>query len=132
MNTRVRRSGAFLALAPALVWLITTFYLGSIDGDPTDPIQFELKDKVHHAIAFGLMQRTHYRALQFFFPSWSEVRVVVTAVVTASLAGIGLELWQAYLPHRSADVFDALADIAGAVLFAFLFFDRSKKVEATS
>ena len=132
MNARPRRSGAYLALGPAIIWLVTTFYLGSIDGDPTDPIRFELKDKVLHAIAFGLMQRTHYRAFQFLFPSWTELRVVVTSVVTASLAGVALELWQAYLPHRTADVFDALADTAGAILFALLFFDRPKKAEASA
>ncbi|HSC85734.1 MAG TPA: VanZ family protein [Polyangiaceae bacterium] len=116
-----RGPGGILALAPALLWLGTTFYVGSMARDPLAVIEFDAKDKVLHALFFGVMQRTHFRALLFLFPKRPASFLNVRAAITTILVGILLELWQAFLPHRSAELLDAVADAVGAVCFAWLF-----------
>lgn len=115
------RPGGFLALVPAFVYLVTAFYLGSIDQDPLHAVQFEAKDKFLHAFFFGVMQRTHYRALEFLWPRASAARISWSAASSATGVGILLELWQAFLPHRTAELLDVFADAFGAFAFAWIF-----------
>jgi VanZ family protein len=115
------RAGAFLHVAPAVLYVGAVFYLGSSPVDPLHGVDFELKDKVLHVIAFAGMQLTQARALAFIWPEWSRRRVATSAAILTSLLGALLEVWQAALPHRSADVFDLVADVTGAVLAAFVW-----------
>ncbi len=115
------RAGAFLHVAPAILYVGVVFYLGSISIDPLEGISFDLKDKVLHVLAFGGMQITQARALSFLWPEWSRKRVAIWAAILTSLVGALLELWQAALPHRSADFFDFAADALGAALAAFVW-----------
>jgi len=113
--------GAVVALVPALLYLVTAFYVGSIDQDPLAVVQFHWKDKLLHALFFGVMQRTHYRAFEYLRPGAAPRTISVWAFMTAAAAGILLEVWQAFLPHRTAELWDAIADAVGAALFAWLF-----------
>lgn len=64
-------------------------------------------DKAAHAGAYGL--------LAFFF--WLALRRAVLPIVLSTLYGVSDELHQAFVPGRSLDPFDLLADAAGACLF---------------
>jgi VanZ family protein len=126
------RAGAFLNVAPAVLYVGVVFYLGSISIDPMQGVDFELKDKVAHFIAFGSMQLTQARAMSFIWPEWSRKRVATWAAICTTLVGALLEVWQSALPHRSADPWDLLADMIGATAAAFLWvWFLGERAEAT-
>lgn len=93
----------------ALLWAGLTFWVsGSPDAqgaagwlDLSPP-----RDKLFHAANFGVL------ALLIFFASGRPW----LAVLLASLYGATDELHQAFVPGRSADASDWLADTAGAAL----------------
>jgi len=68
-------------------------------------------DKALHAVAFGGMAAVLWTGLGCDAP------VTTWLVVTAT--GVVDELNQVFIPGRSADVFDALADTVGAALVVF-------------
>ena len=86
-----------------------------------DDVRELARDKVEHALAFGLMQWTHARAVAFFWPKLSGRQVALVTFGTAALAGGLLELWQFALPHRMADWADFAADAVGAAIGALLW-----------
>lgn len=110
------RPGALHHVLPALLYVVAVFYMGSIAVDPPGELAFDWSDKVLHALAFGGMQFTLARAMRFSWPELSAERVAVRSVVTAAACGGVLELWQAALPHRSAELLDFVADAVGAGL----------------
>lgn len=74
-------------------------------------------DKVEHALAFA--------ALAFVFLRAYRHRVIW--VITGCVAfGVGIELVQYFIPWRSAELADLVADIVGVLLgwMAFIIFSR--------
>lgn len=118
------RPGSVLHVAPAIVYVVAVFYLGSVAMDPLPGMSFAWKDKLLHALVFAGMQLSLARAMRFVWPSWSLVEVAGRSTVTAIACGGALELWQAALPHRSAEWFDWLADGVGAGLGGVLWWYR--------
>lgn len=101
---------------PALAYVGLIFVLGSINGPP-GPVR--LNDKVMHALAFGPVPILHYRALTFFLPELAPgLALAVSAAIGSAVGGL-LELYQARLPHRSAEWLDWAADTAAVVAVAF-------------
>jgi VanZ family protein len=106
---------------PAIVYIVAIFWLGGarIPG-PFVPPQGIPVDKIEHAFAFGLMQVFLWRALRYEFPALSPERQSWAAALLASAFGGILELYQASIPYRSADVWDFVADAIGASITAIL------------
>jgi VanZ family protein len=75
-------------------------------------------DKLLHALAFGGMQLVFLRALRFELPRWTLSKQNLGALALASGVGGLLELYQMALPHRSAELYDWVADTLGALLAA--------------
>lgn len=114
MTLRARGIGAALTeVGPAVLYVVAIFVGGSLSGGET---YVPLTDKQLHAIAFGAMVPLLVRAVGFVRPAFSlPVRLVVSAGLSSALGAL-LEIWQAILPHRDADVFDWVADTIGAVV----------------
>jgi hypothetical protein len=68
-------------------------------------------DKIVHALIFGLVMYWGVRA---------GLPLGVWLAVTVAHAGVSEALQHWLLPHRSGDVWDAVADAAGALVAAFL------------
>lgn len=136
MTDEARPSGTLrkATLAVAGVYLALTFYLGST---PQELVQyaFRAQDKVSHLVFFGLMQWTHLAAAEAWLPRFAFGRLRLGAVLSATAVGGLLEVWQAFLPHRSAEGLDLAADALGAALFALLYrkrrFSREPSVGAS-
>ncbi|NLE88838.1 MAG: VanZ family protein [Myxococcales bacterium] len=126
------RPGALHHVAPALLYVLAVFYLGSISTDPLAEVSFDWKDKVIHAIVFGGMQLTLARAVRFLWPELTIRRVAVVSAVAATLCGGLLELWQAALPHRTAELLDFLADALGAAVAGVWWARRQGTLAAES
>ncbi len=76
------------------------------------PVNFN--DKVEHGIVFFI--------LAFLLNRTSDQhKKRLRNVIVLSLFGIMIELIQYYIPHRSTSISDALANIAGILVFQLLF-----------
>lgn len=112
MTTAVSPPYLWLRRALALVYLGGVFWLGTIDIGPL-PLDDRLPtDKLGHIGAFGGMVVLVELALLELGSSRRRGWAFLASVGTGGL----LELVQAALPHRSADVGDWVADCIGAAL----------------
>ncbi len=97
-------------------WTLAIFVGGSVKLPPP-PIESPGIgwDKLAHALGFFLTQRIAERALRHDTDGATREVAVRAALVSIFLGGL-LEIYQAVLPHRSADIWDFMADSLGAVL----------------
>ena len=80
-------------------------------------------DKLAHAAVFGLLAALWYWARR---GTDGAGRAAATAVALAVLWGAIDEAHQSFVPGRTADLFDLLADAAGAVLAALACLGASR------
>ena len=116
----VIQSARFLFLLLAIAWAGVIFYLSSQPGIDT-PLLFPGQDKLFHLIAFGLLgfllmgsmkaTRSGYRTMQV----WIVVGLVATY-------GVLDEFHQYFVPGRSVEFYDAVADATGGLLGAWSMF----------
>jgi VanZ family protein len=99
-------------IGPAIAYVAFIFVGGSVSGGET---YVTMTDKQLHAVAFGVMVPLLARATRFVRPQLALTSQLAVSAAASSLIGALLELWQAVLPHRNADVFDWVADTIGAV-----------------
>jgi VanZ family protein len=98
-------------LVPALAWMGLIFWLSSQPSLPSAIFLFDGIDKVFHAGAYGVLGALLSLAL-----GATTGRAASLAVVIASLYGVSDELHQYFVPGRSCDVFDWMADTGGAAV----------------
>jgi hypothetical protein len=114
------RAGFFLHVLPALLYVGAVFYGGSIGMASLPETELISADKLMHALAFGGMQLVVLRAMRFELP---RLRLALQNLLTlgcVSAIGALLELYQMALPHRSAELYDWVADTLGAGLVAIV------------
>ena len=121
-------------VGPALAYTVFIFYAGSVDVPPPpfQPPGIE-PDKILHALAFGFLARLSYRAVRFELPGLGvRKQALYGALVACGIGGL-LELFQASLPNRSADILDFAADALGAFAAAWLVIrlERARSVQDT-
>jgi VanZ family protein len=124
----VKQFSSFLKYQfPALLWCLTIFGLSAIRRVPV--IRFPIQvDKVVHTVLFGILCFLAWRAF-FFQPLFPRVRekAMTLAFVFSCLYGISDELHQLFVPGRSADVYDAIADAAGALIVITILWLRAEQ-----
>lgn len=111
-TSRLIYAAVSLGIALLIVW-------GATQAAPPIPKLFAQQDKLEHFLAFG--------ALTLWITAFFGPRHIGLSSALAVLAGIGLELVQAFLiPTRSGSLMDLLASIAGVVACAaFVMICRS-------
>jgi len=114
-----------LFLLLALGWMVFLFYLSHQPGIDA-PMLFAHQDKVFHAGVYGVLGMLLLAALPRDSAgySWRQVRI---STVIASLYGISDELHQSFVPGRSTEVWDWMADTVGALAAASLLAWLTKK-----
>ena len=121
---------------PVLAWAGWIFYLSSLTDPPVPSwILPEGSDKVLHGWEYGLLGLLCYRAFRHAAGSWAAARALGLAIVSATLYGLSDELHQAFVPERTADLFDLLADGIGAAAGAWglcWFEGRSRSDDASA
>ena len=101
---------------PPVAYAAMIFYLSSL-SHPEEylPSLFStLSDKLLHALEYGALGVLSYRAFRFAASPWAARHALVLAIAASVLYGLSDELHQAFVPFREADVWDLLADTAGA------------------
>ena len=109
------RRAAFLLAA--LSWAGLIFYLSSLPSIDT-PALFPGQDKLFHLIAFGILGFLAMGTLQSLHEGY-PTRQVWRVACAVMLYGILDEFHQYFVPGRSADVYDVLADAVGGLLGAW-------------
>jgi VanZ family protein len=112
---------------PALAYVVVVFVAGSLPMHSVGS-GFTWSDKLVHALAFLIMQLLLVRMVRFELPRASAGAQQALAAIVAALLGALMELYQGALPHRSADLYDWFADLAGislALLAALAFARRN-------
>src|SRR3989338_8295328 len=78
-------------------------------------------DKLVHFAEFGLLCLMTCWSLSTARIGSKRIYKIILAIGIVSLYGMSDEFHQSFTPHRSVDVFDWLADTAGAVAAGFLW-----------
>ena len=108
-------------------WLPVFFYAGLIywlssqTGVEAPPL-FPHVDKIFHGVEYGILGWLLARA--FMHASWSQPKkhtIQLLAVCAAMLYGISDEYHQSFVPGRSAEYWDVLADTIGGALGGWMY-----------
>ncbi|MEE2612835.1 MAG: VanZ family protein [Acidobacteriota bacterium] len=110
MTRRVRVWG------PAWVTMVLIFVLSSISG--LGPIPGGVDDGVAHALQYAVLAALLLRGLAGARWRGVGVRVAALAVLLATLYGVTDEAHQWFVPGRTAEVTDLVADALGAAVAA--------------
>ncbi len=98
---------------PAALWGSLIFVLSSRPRLPDLPITFDGIDKAAHALFFGILC-----AWVVFGVGHRGRAALLVGVFVTSLYGAFDEVHQMFVPGRSPDILDWIADTVGAVLAA--------------
>ena len=108
--------------APVLVLLAYETYLSSQSRLPSLGFSFSQLDKIEHAGYFFLTGLLAVRAARFG-ERWNRGKTALFLILSAVLWGCFDEIHQSYVPMRSVEIGDVLADTAGVAL-AVVFGER--------
>lgn len=113
----------FISILPRLIWplLLTVAIFYASERRPTIPevpLNFVGTDKWIHFFVFGLLAISLYRVQIIRNKPFINA---LLAISLASLYGLIDEVHQSYTPGRQMDVFDWIADTAGAIVAVSLY-----------
>lgn len=114
---------------PALAWMTIIFFQSSISYLEVPDMGFSAQDKLAHVLEYAILGFFLTRALLFQQNSKIRKNAVWLALVFGSLYAISDEIHQAFVPGRSADIWDIVADILGVTIVAVFYFLRKKSVK---
>lgn len=110
-----------------LYWLPVTaymalVYLESINPEPEGLPDIPGMDKVAHFGAYLLMGLLLARAIRAGSKEKDPVPAIIIIASFISFGfGVLMEFFQSYIPTRSADIFDAIANGCGGISGAFIY-----------
>jgi len=105
---------------PVLLYMGAIFLLSSISLRLPAETNVPMPDKLAHTLEFAGLGYLCARASLLSFADRPPLRAALVGVLVAAAWGIADELHQAFVPERTADVLDLLADTVGASLGAGL------------
>jgi VanZ family protein len=118
-NLHVGTAPPLAAWGPALGWAALIFTFSSFPGSAYPATDVPGADKLVHLALYATLGALCARALLLRAPDAEPPRrrlLLLAAVAMATLYGVSDELHQLFVPARSADWHDAVADAAGAIL----------------
>jgi VanZ family protein len=111
----VTRGRALALWGPVVAYMALIF---AISAQPQPPLPSQLSDKQGHSLGYMGLAITVGRALAGGLAAGTSLRTAVAAWAIASGYGATDEWHQSFVPGRSADVNDWLADTTGALIGA--------------
>jgi len=78
-------------------------------------------DKLLHFAAYALLGALFFRAFNTTPIKQNLKLVLILSVLLSALYGISDEIHQSFVPFRTADPMDVLADILGSIAGAYLY-----------
>ena len=116
-------------LVPLVLYCVFIFIQSQL------PAPFEMPevphfDKLLHLGAYGVMAVLFYRTYLAGWPQALKRTLIWASVISTALYGLSDEIHQYFVPERSADLLDWLADAVGAAVGAVIYqrlFDATRK-----
>lgn len=115
-----RRVGLGLRWALVVAYSGVIFYLSSRSTLPAIGPEFPEKDKALHITAYAVWGLLFSIALRATWPGLREWPALLLTVLAGILYGASDEFHQSFVPNRTADLLDLVADGVGASLGALL------------
>jgi hypothetical protein len=112
-----QRQRIILRWGLVLAYMGCIFVVSAIPG--TDLPHVHMSDKVEHAAEYGVLALLLCRALWVYMPTRSRYSIMGIAIVASIVYGASDEIHQLFVPHRSSDLADLVADSVGACLAAW-------------
>ncbi len=112
---------------PLFIWIGFIFGISAIPSVPV--IKFPISpDKIAHTAIYFVLCLLGHRAFlhQDKFP-WLRRNSLLAALSLTIMYGVLDEIHQIYVPGRFADVYDAIADTLGGLLFVGWFRWKSRR-----
>ena len=109
-----------LFLLCALGWASVIFYLSSQPGADIPPM-FYGEDKLLHAFVFGILGFLTLGAMKTTVDGYHPFQPWL-AVILVTVYGVLDEVHQHFVPGRTPDIYDVMADAAGAMLGVWLLY----------
>jgi len=113
---------------PAILYGIAILAVSSVPNLKTPEVDFWAVDKVVHFLEYAGFAFLTFRSISRL--GWGKRRRLAFWSALALLAGVALidEIWQGFVPGRTSDPLDYLADVlGGAVAVVVLWLARSRK-----
>ncbi len=113
-----------------LITYCTFIVIQSHLPSPIDLPEVSHSDKLLHLGAYGVMAALCYRTGRAGWPQAGRRRLFWASVAFAAIFGLTDEIHQFFVPYRSADPLDFLADTVGALLGAAAYqrlFDSERR-----
>ena len=102
---------------PVILYCLLIFIQSSYPATHSLPSSPHM-DKLVHAGAYAVLGFLFFRLFQSTSIWKSAVWLVIFSALASSLFGISDEIHQHFVPSRTADIMDVMADIAGSFLGA--------------
>ncbi|MDZ4695393.1 MAG: VanZ family protein [Deltaproteobacteria bacterium] len=109
------------AWIPPLIWAAAVFVLSSLPGSSLPDLGFAMQDKFAHSLVFATLAALVLRALGGTRFQSKPLVAMGIAVAIATAYGVSDEFHQSFVPRRSPDVLDVVADSFGALMGVVAF-----------
>ena len=105
---------------PIFVYCLLIFIQSSRPSPDITP-HWPFVDKVLHFSAYALLSALFLRAFNTTRIKNNLKLIFILSVLLSSLYGISDEIHQSFVPYRTADAMDVLADILGSIAGVYLY-----------
>jgi len=106
---------------PVIIWAAGIFLLSAMSNPPTPGPVFPLRDKIAHWCLYFILGCLIARALRHGH-NLTLPKTFLLVILITSAYGVTDEFHQHYVPHRTCDVFDWLADTLGGCTAAAAYY----------
>ncbi len=103
---------------PLIIFALIVFYISSLSRLPDTGLSIPYFDKLAHGGGYFLFGLLAIRAFAGFPRPLKTSRMYTLAILLSLLYGLSDEYHQRFVPGRTADLFDFLADAVGIFLAA--------------
>ncbi|MEN8246991.1 MAG: VanZ family protein [Thermodesulfobacteriota bacterium] len=100
---------------PVFLYCLIIFIQSSFPASEHVP-DFDFSDKLLHVAAYAVLGLFLYRAFNAMDKRISPIRLVALSIFLTALYGASDEIHQYFVPSRSAELLDFMADFIGSIL----------------
>jgi VanZ family protein len=119
-------------MVPLLLVMGTIYLLSSLPGDRLVLPDIVNIDKVAHMTIYGLLAAAAFYAFGGRLRRLHPRLIPLLVILFCTVYGVSDEFHQSFVPNRSPDVFDVMADSTGAVLVSVIFNASLRKKKSIS
>ena len=113
---------------PALIIAVGIFIASHQSNLELPKIVFEINDKLLHLFAYFVFGLTINLGLKKNHPAISRARCFTLLLIIGGLYAASDEIHQHFIPGRTADIYDWVADILGVMLSYIIYILAEKHI----